>query len=184
MDIPQLVLPMIPSLSFHPLLLVALAACAFCGCGGVDENPTAAVLPQPKQAPPGKTVPKLREPIEVEWDRLEIPLGEENKFEPWMVPGRVHELEGKRVRVKGLIYAGGLSQRGNIREFPLIRELGCEFGKGAPAWHVIMVELEGKLRTEYKSEPITVEGILQVKPYNGPDGKTWSVYFLQGTKVE
>ena len=113
-----------------------------------------------------------------------MPLGEDNKFEPWMVPSRVQELEGKRVRVKGLIYAGALSQRGNIREFPLIRELGCQFGNGAPAWHIIMVELEGKLRTEYKSELITVEGILQVKPYNGPDGKIWSVYFLQGTKVE
>ena len=69
-------------------------------------------------------------------------------------------------------------------EFPLIRELGCQFGNGAPAWHVIMVELDGKLRTEYKTEPITIEGKFQVKPYNGPDGKTWSVYFLQGTKVE
>ena len=113
-----------------------------------------------------------------------MPLGEDNHFEPWMVPSRVQELEGKRVRVQGLIYAGSLSQRGNIREFPLIRELGCQFGNGAPAWHVIMVELDGNLRTEYKAEPITIEGILRVKPYNGPDGKTWSVYFLQGTKVE
>ena len=62
--------------------------------------------------------------------------------------------------------------------------LGCQFGKGAPAWHVIMIELEGKLRTEYKSGAITVEGTLHVKPYNGPDGKTWAVYFLEGTKVE
>ena len=116
---------------------------------------------------------------------LELPLGEDNKFEPWMVTRRVQSLDGKRVRIKGLIYSGGLSQRSNLREFPLIREAGCQFGTGAPAWHVIMVELEGKLRTEYKTDPITLEGILRVKAYNnGADGKTWSVYSLQGTKVE
>ncbi|MGI8980314.1 MAG: DUF3299 domain-containing protein [Pirellulaceae bacterium] len=164
--------------------LVAVA-CALAGCGGDSAPPTAIVITQPEKTPTTKTVPQpLREPIEVDWKRLEMPLGEDNQFEAWMVPPCVRELEGKRVRVKGLIYAGGLSQRGNIREFPLIREFGCQFGNGAPAWHIIMVELEGKLRTEYKTELITVEGILQVKPYNGPDGKTWSVYFLQGTKVE
>lgn len=165
-------------------LYFSVVTCALAGCGGDQVVPTTEVVSTAEKDPPAKPASNLREPIEVEWDRLEMPLGEDNKFESWMVPSRVHELEGKRVRVKGLMYAGGLSQRGNIREFPLIRELGCEFGNGAPAWHVIMVELEGKLRTEYKSEQITVEGILRVKPYNGPDGKTWSVYFLQGTKVE
>ena len=157
---------------------------ALAGCGRDQEVPTTAVVSPAEKVSPARPASNLREPVEVAWDRLEMPLEEDNKFERWMVPSRVQELEGKRIRVKGLIYAGGLSQRGNIREFPLIRELGCQFGEGAPAWHVIMVELEGKLRTEYKLEPITVEGILRVKPYNGPDGKTWSVYSLQGTKVE
>ena len=166
-------------------MLAGAMVCALAGCGENPTPSTPSVVSQPEKAPPKKPAPESpREPIEVDWERLSMELGEDNKFEPWMVPGRVKELEGKRVRVKGLIYAGALSQRGNIREFPLIRELGCQFGNGAPAWHVIMVELEGKLRTEYKTELITVEGILQVKPYNGPDGKTWSVYFLQGTKVE
>lgn len=159
---------------------------AFIGCGNSTESPVAAVTHgKADSTPPARPSSKpLREPIEIEWDRLEMPLEPEAKFEAWMVPGRVQELEGKRIRVKGLMYAGGLSQRGNIREFPLIRELGCQFGNGAPAWHIIMVELEGKMRTEYKAEQITVEGIFRVKPYNGPDGKTWSVYLLQGTKVE
>ena len=166
------------------VLLIA-AGSALAGCGSDSATPTAAVPSQSENSPPAKPAAQpLREPIEVDWERLSLELGEDNRFEPWMVPSRVQELEGKRVRVKGLIYAGGLSQRGNIREFPLIRELGCQFGNGAPAWHVIMVELEGKLRTEYKTEPITIEGKFLVKPYNGPDGKTWSVYFLQGTKVE
>jgi hypothetical protein len=184
MEIPSFMPPMMRLSSFRSFVLACTTGCALAGCGSNPETPTAAILTEPAKTLPAKTESDLREPIEVEWDRLQMPLGEDNKFEPWMVPSRVQELEGKRVRVKGLIYAGGLSQRGNIREFPLIRELGCQFGSGAPAWHVIMVELEGKLRTEYKSEQITVEGILRVKPYNGPDGKTWSVYFLQGTKVE
>ena len=166
-------------------LFLAAALSALAGCGGDSATPTVAVISQSEKSPPAKPAAQpLREPIEMDWERLSMELGEDNHFEPWMVPSRVQELDGKRVRVKGLMYAGGLSQRGNIREFPLIRELGCQFGNGAPAWHVIMVELEGKLRTEYKTEPITIEGKFQVKPYNGPDGKTWSVYFLQGTKVE
>lgn len=176
--------PMIRLSSLWSSLSFSVVTCALAGCGGEQVAPTTAIVSPSEKTSSAKPAANLREPIDVAWDRLEMPLGEDNKFESWMVPSRVHDLEGKRVRVKGLIYAGGLSQRSNIREFPLIRELGCEFGNGAPAWHVIMVELEGKLRTEYKSEQVTVEGILQVKPYNGPDGKTWSVYFLQGTKVE
>ena len=155
------------------------------GCGTSSESPSTVAITQPKQPTTASPASKSeKEPIAVQWDRLEMPLGEENHFEPWMVPSRVKDLDGKRVRIQGLIYAGGLYQKGNIREFPLIRELGCQFGSGAPAWHVIMVELEGKLRTEYKTEPITIEGILRVKPYNGSDGKVWSVYSLQGMKVE
>ncbi len=172
-------------LSHRPSLFAGAVVCALAGCEGRSEPSMATAIVQAEKSLPANPDPQpLREPIEVAWDRLEMPLGEDNHFEPWMVPSRVQELEGKRVRVQGLIYAGSLSQRGNIREFPLIRELGCQFGNGAPAWHVIMVELDGNLRTEYKAEPITIEGILRVKPYNGPDGKTWSVYFLQGTKVE
>jgi len=179
-----MLLPMCRFLVLRSLPLAATAVCALAGCRGDSEAPTAAVITQLEIAQATKKPTQPREPIDVDWERLSMELGEENKFEPWMVPSRVQELDGKRIRVKGLIYAGALWQRGNIREFPLIRELGCQFGNGAPAWHVIMVELEGKLRTEYKAEQITVEGKFQVKPYNGPDGKTWSVYFLQGTKVE
>lgn len=168
------------------VLMLATAA-VLSGCGGDigSREPEFTGATQPQLASPSKRVQKKStEPIAVDWDILEMPLGEDNKFEPWMVTSRVQQLAGKRIRIRGLIYGGGLSQRGNIREFPLIREAGCQFGSGAPAWHVIMVELEGKLRTEYKTKPITLEGIFQVKPYNGADGKTWSVYFLRGTKVE
>lgn len=176
---------LLPLPRLDPFFMVAtVLACV--GCGSTPDGPVAAVTQGKADSTPLATPGSkpLREPIEVEWDRLEMPLEPEAKFDPWMVPSRVQELEGKRIRVRGLMYAGGLSQRGNIREFPLIRELGCQFGNGAPAWHTIMVELEGKLRTEYKAGQIIVEGIFRVKPYNGPDGKTWSVYFLQGTKVE
>ena len=164
--------------------LIAVAGLILGGCEGAPDKPAALAV---KNAADSQSLPaksELREPIAIEWDRLEIPLEPEGTFERWMVPSRVQELEGKKIRVKGFMYAGGLLQQNNIREFPLIRELGCQFGKGAPAWHVMMVELEGKLRTEYKAETITVEGIFRVKPYNGPDGKTWAVYFLEGTKVE
>src|SRR5687767_4476575 len=128
-------------LSFRSLFLLAVI-CPLGGCGEDSKTTTAAVISQEKAPPTKLAAPPTREPIEVDWEHLSMEFGEDNKFEPWMVPSRVQALEGKRVRVKGLIYAGSLSQRGNIREFPLIRELGCQFGNGAPAWHVIMVRSE------------------------------------------
>src|SRR5687767_10259651 len=78
-----------------PRLRVGLvvAVCALAGCGGDSEAPTATAISQAEKAPIPKPAPQpLREPIEVEWERLEMPLGEDNKLEPWMVPPRVKEL--------------------------------------------------------------------------------------------
>jgi hypothetical protein len=79
---------------------------------------------------------------------------------------------------------GAVFQRDNIRNFPLMRELECPFGPGGQAHHVVEVELQGKLRTSFTTEPVTIEGIFSVQPRSGPNGKTWSLYRLDATQIE
>ncbi len=158
------------------------------GCGGNGEpkttKPTESTEVSGPKKQPLSPEEDLHSPRKLTWEELEIPLEAEEKFEPWMISSRLKKLVGRSVRIQGFMYGGGIAQLNNIREFPLVREKECPFGKGAPPYHVILVELEGKRRTSYKTEMITVEGILSVKPYIGPDGKTWSVYQLEGTSVE
>ena len=131
------------------------------------------------------TLEKLseKEPIPLTWEELEIPLPSEASLEDWMLTSRVKQLSGKRVRLAGFM-SGTIFQLSNIKEFPLLREVECPFGKGGQAYHAVMVELDGKLRTSYTTRSLLVEGTFSIRPYQGPDGKTWAVYHLLGTKVE
>jgi hypothetical protein len=46
-----------------------------------------------------------------------------------------------------------------------------------------MVYLTKGETTKYQLEAVKVEGTLKVKPFDGPDGNTWSVYDLTDAKV-
>ncbi|HZN34049.1 MAG TPA: hypothetical protein VFB80_09530 [Pirellulaceae bacterium] len=122
-------------------------------------------------------------PLAITWEQLDLPIPPDSVFEPWMITTRVQALEGKQVRIKGYMF-GGLFQTSGIREFPLLREKDCPFGQGGQPHHAINVELAGSLRTSLTTEPVTVEGKFSVQPWTGPNGKTWSVYHMEVTKME
>ena len=158
------------------LLCLTLAA-------GCEARPLA-IPPHPTETSAPATIPaEPLGPIELTWEELEIPLPGGEKFERWMLTPRVLELDGKIVRLSGFV-SGTIFSRENLKEFPLLRELECPFGQGGQAYHAVIVELEGKLRTSYTTSPVTVEGTLTIRPHQGPDGTTWAVYHLLGTKVE
>ena len=100
-----------------------------------------------------------------------------------MITSRVEALAGRQVRIQGYMF-GGLLQTSGVREFPLLREKDCPFGQGGQPHHAINVELAGELRTSYTPEPVTVEGTFHVRPWTGPNGKTWSLYHMEVTKIE
>jgi len=123
-------------------------------------------------------------PQAITFEDLDIGMQPDSVYEPWMLTTRVQEIEGRSVRITGFMSAAILQAGENIRTFPLMREKECPFGPGGQAHHVIEVELQGHLRTSFTTEPVTVTGRLTVRPWKGANGKTWSLYHLEGTKIE
>ena len=104
-------------------------------------------------------------------------------YQPALLTERVKELEGRRVRIRGFIFPSVFQMTG-ITSFPLIKNMQCKFGPGGQAHHIVLVELKPDLSTDFTVRPIAVEGILTVKPWNGPDGNTWALYHMVGDGVE
>lgn len=145
-----------------------------------SSGESAVVDPAEDEPPPA---PTESGPLEITWEELDLGMEPDSVYEPWMMTSRVKSLEGREVRITGFMCAA-IFQRDNIKTFPMMREKECPFGPGGQAHHVIEVELAGKHRTSFTSEPITVEGIFSVRPWAGPNGKTWSLYHLEGARVK
>jgi hypothetical protein len=164
----------------------AVVACpAWCGCDRPTEPPRA-VAPDVQVASVGAaSAPAVAPaaPRVLTWEEIDLPLGAAERFEPWMLKTAVQALDGQRVRITGYMY-GDVFQPTNIREFKLVRHVDCKFGAAGHPAHLIFIELGGTLRTAFTKEPMTVEGTFHIRPYTGPDGRTWALYQVDGTKVE
>ena len=165
---------------------VVLPAIGWLGCQSYvapvpppAERPT--VNPAKRESPPKQIT--SAGPQTVEWEQLDLGMEPDSVYESWMLTTRVKALEGQHVRITGFM-SGAIFQRDNIRTFPLMRERECPFGPGGQAHHVIEVELQGKRRTSFSTEPVTVEGVFSVRPWTGPNGKTWSLYHISADKIE
>ena len=122
-------------------------------------------------------------PIAITWEELDVGIQADTVYEPWMMKTSITSLEGERVRITGYIHAGVPVSKG-IKEFVLLRNIDCPYGRQGEAHHVMIVELQGDLRIDYRQQAVTVEGIFHVRPFNGPDGSTWALYALEGTRVQ
>ena len=134
----------------------------------------------PKKPP--TRIPNKR-PVVITFDDLELKLPVNSKFSPEVLTPRVKELDGERVTIKGFIYAAGVFKQTGIQQFPLVKNTQCKFGPGGLSYCVILVSLDDGVETDFTLQPITVEGILQVEPFSGPDGVTYSMYKMTGEKV-
>ncbi len=167
-----------------------LAAAALAGCGpAAVELPVAAtsaatntVAGEPVKEPADKALENasLRT---IYWEEIDLPLGPEAKFAPWMLTTALRDLDGRRVRIVGYMY-GDLFQPTNIREFKLVRHADCQFGAAGHPGHLIFIELTDSLRTSFTTEPVAVEGTFHIRPFTGPDGRTWALYHMDVTKIE
>jgi hypothetical protein len=99
-----------------------------------------------------------------------------------MLNTAVQALDGRTVQITGYMY-GDVFQPTNIREFKLVRHVDCEFGAAGHPAHLIFIELAGKLRTSFTNEPIKVEGTFHIRPFTGPDGRTWALYHMDVTQI-
>lgn len=175
-------------------LLAVLPLVTFVGCGpapvSVTEKPIVSLsTPEKTDAPekppePEKPAAVIKTgPEDITWERLDIGMEPDSVYQPWMLTTSIKVLEGKSVRIKGWMN-GAVFQRSNIRNFFLMREKECPFGPGGQAHHAIEVVLEGKLRTDFTLDEITVEGTFSVVPMKGENGNTWSLYRISGTAVK
>ena len=143
------------------------------------KNSEHATSPPAAAAPPtpgGRLIP-------ITFDDLQLEMKEDSVFEPGLLTPRVKQLDGQRVRIRGFIFPAIFQQTG-ITRFPLVKNSQCKFGPGGVAHHIIVVDMQPGLSTSFTVRPIAVEGLLTVCPWNGPDGKTWTVYHMAGDKVE
>ncbi len=141
-----------------------------------ESTQPAATIPPPLRNP-------SRRPVPITFDDLELAMKLDSKFTPDLLTERVKKLHGQRVSIKGFIYAAGIFQQTGIRKFPLVKNTQCKFGPGGLAYCVILVSLKDDVTTNFTLQPVTVEGILKIEPFEGPDGITWSVYRLEGERV-
>lgn len=151
-------------------------ATIFAGCEGQSVPPSAPIEIEPATSEPVTDTPTS--PRDITFEELNIDLKPDSVFEPWMLPLRIEELEGQRVRLRGFMCAA-IFQLHNIREFPLMREKECPYGPGGQAHHVAEVMLKPGKTMTFSADEVCIEGVFRVKPYQGPNGKTWSLYRLE-----
>jgi hypothetical protein len=171
-----------PAVSLILLLPIALGLLGGIGCQHESSPPlpvtaaSAAAAEQPVSTSQNET-------MRLDWMELNIPLGPEEDFQPWMLSTRIKSLDGQQVRITGYMHPG-VAQKDHIREFVLIKHVGCEFGVEGQPQHVILVELGGKLRTTLTTGAVTVEGRFAVNPFTGADGRTWALYRLAANQIK
>ncbi len=140
--------------------------------GDQAEN---SLRPAPAASDDGRAIP-------ITFDDLQLEMKEDSVFAPALLTARVKQLDGRRVRIRGFIFPAIFQQTG-ITRFPLVKNTQCKFGPGGLAHHIILVDLQQGLSTSFTVRPIAVEGRLTVRPFDGPDGMTWTVYHLAGDRV-
>ncbi len=130
-----------------------------------------------------KQTEDLQAVVPITFEDLDLPMEPDSLFEEYLLTQRVRDLTGRTVRLQGFMFAGSVFTTSNVKRFIMLREKECPFGAGGQAHHAIDVELLDT-STRFRVDPITVEGVLTIRPFTGENGNTWSVYHLAATKVE
>jgi hypothetical protein len=161
--------------SNSPLLAQAAAA----------EPTTAEPKPKTNDAAPAtrpkadRTPRKPGDPIRITFDNIILGMQADMVFRPWMLNDDVKDLDGQKVSITGVINGIGIPKQENLKEFVLLRNKECKFGKGGQADHLAKVQLKKGEAIDYTHETVRVEGTLRIKPETGEDGNTWSLYILE-----
>ena len=125
----------------------------------------------------------------ITFDDLILGMQADMVFRPWMLEsetngGRAKELDGKRVRLSGIMH-GGVGSTEKNKDFVLLRNKECKFGPGGQADHLAKVFMKkGKTAPYTGDATVRVEGTLRIKPSMGEDGNTWSIYELEEAELK
>jgi hypothetical protein len=115
--------------------------------------------------------------IEIIFEDIQLLMQADTVFRPIMLTERAKSLDGQRIRVSGYMLPDSKSK--NIKQFVLLKNTECKFGPGGQADHLINVLMTKDATASYRDDAVAVEGTLRIKPFQGPDGNTWSIYDLE-----
>ena len=124
----------------------------------------------------------------ISWDDLILGMQPDIVFRPWMLEsetngGRAKELDGKKVRLSGVMH-GGVETIKRNKEFVLLRNKECKFGPGGQADHLAKIFMKDGKTVSFTDDTIFVEGTLKIEAETGDDGNTWSIYRIEGAEVK
>jgi hypothetical protein len=183
-------------LSLKSQLALAVAALALAGCGSQSPAPlalapatelaVAAPATPPKPAKPDDSAPtrpkadreptKPGDPEKITFDDLILGMQPDMVYRPFMLTDRAKELEGKKVRLSGDMLPYDSKK---AKEFILLRNNKCLYGKGGQADHVAHILMKDGHTIDYTSNTVRIEGTLKIVPTTGADGNTKHIYVLQ-----
>ena len=66
----------------------------------------------------------------------------------------------------------------------MLKNTECKFGPGGQIDHLINVLMNDGVTAKFRDKPVSVQGVLEINPFQGPDGNTWSIYDLACERVE
>ena len=122
--------------------------------------------------------PAANGPEDISFEDLNLGMQPDIVFRPWMVNERTKGLLEKRIRITGYMDPG-VQQTSGFEEFILLKNTNCKFGPGGQADHLVWVKFKDGVSASFTDKVVQVEGVLELRPYPGPDGNTWSIYDLQ-----
>jgi hypothetical protein len=167
----------------HLRLSLAAAVLLLPGCFVPVATTARTSDPVTEDPVPGRPRIDANAVVPITYDDLNIEsLQPDTLFENWMLTQRVRDLDGKRVRISGFMCGGTIFSNTNIKQFVLLREKECPFGRGGQAHHAIAVSLQGSPAT-FTANELTIEGVLSVRPFTGENGCTWSLYAIDAATL-
>ncbi len=99
-----------------------------------------------------------------------------------LVPKSAFALDGKKVYIKGYVFAG--SQNSGIRKFLLVRDAGtCCFGGNPKVTDRIVVSLDSPTGMMYTKQVARVAGVFRVSPSVAPNGVGAVYYRLDNAEL-
>jgi len=147
------------------------------------DKPTA---PAAKPADPLPPRPTAKAKGEISFDDLKFDIKPDAPYDPSMLTDEIRALDGKEVKLRGYILPSTLFRETNIDEFVLVRDnQECCFGPGAALFDCVVVNLVGKVRTDFTTRPVMVTGKFVLKEYKYPDDSGhFAIFNIQGTAVK
>ncbi len=159
-----------------PGTLAGTAAAPAIGQTPASSPAPAAVSAAVAPAPPRDTLE------EITFEDIQLPIQADMVLRPFMLTQRVKDLDGKKIRISGYMLPDVKTK--GITQFVLLKNTQCKFGPGGQADHLLNVLMVDGATAKFRADAISVEGVLKINPFQGPDGNTWSIYDLAGERVE